>query len=146
MKTICNLNISFIIWSGRRGKTKEKDGPLEIEKSKASLLYDKEGRTYVDCISGVSHGKITLPVYHLSYHYLHLAMLNMNLNLMCIFISIFSWALSPQDCQCVSKTIRFHGNRTHLNYSSAHLGWRPHKDWDGKRTPFKATNAVQFWF
>ena len=63
MKTICNLNISFIIWSGRRGKTKEKDGPLEIEKSKASLLYDKEGRTYVDCISGVSHGKLTLPVY-----------------------------------------------------------------------------------
>ena len=38
------------------GKTKKDKGPLQIEKSKASFLYDREGRTYIDCISGVSHG------------------------------------------------------------------------------------------
>ena len=38
-------------------KPKKEKGPLQIEKSKASILYDKEGRTYIDCISGVSHGK-----------------------------------------------------------------------------------------
>ena len=38
-------------------KPKKEKGPLQIEKSKASILYDKEGRTYIDCISGVSHGE-----------------------------------------------------------------------------------------
>lgn len=37
------------------GNSKKDTGPLQIEKSKASFLYDKEGRTYIDCISGVSH-------------------------------------------------------------------------------------------
>ena len=41
-------------------KPKKEKGPLQMEKSKASILYDKEGRTYIDCISGVSHGKINI--------------------------------------------------------------------------------------
>ena len=42
------------------GRSKKEKGPLQIEKSKASYLYDKEGGTYIDCISGVSHGMFML--------------------------------------------------------------------------------------
>ena len=41
-------------------KPKKEKGPLHMEKSKASILYDKEGRTYIDYISGVSHGKFRI--------------------------------------------------------------------------------------
>ena len=46
-------------------KPKKDKGPLQIERSKASILYDKEGRTYIDCISGVSHGKLKEEKYFL---------------------------------------------------------------------------------
>lgn len=50
----CGHNLNYSVpW-----KPKKEKGPLQIEKSKASILYDKEGRTYIDCISGVSHGKL----------------------------------------------------------------------------------------